>query len=243
MSSTSPSTPSSPPLTLHLLPPPNPSLTLHSPDHLASLALSPTTPAHNIPSTLLAASSLAAIPPLFLSALRIRIPVFIHEQRCALASEIDADDSRSWHWIAFYGDKEAATLRVVPPGLSPRQEEGYGGVGREEGRRTEPYRGKTALWDGREPYVKIGRVATLPEYRGRGIAVRLLDAALEDAGEHRERFSGAAGEGGEEWRGLVLSHAQRSVRGWWERMGFVEDEGMGVWWEEGIEHVGMWRRV
>ena len=46
-----------------------------------------------------------------------------------------------------------------------------------------------------------------------------------------------------EWKGLVLVHAQKEIERFWAGLGFVRDEGMGVWWEEGIEHVGMWRRV
>ncbi|KAL8932109.1 MAG: hypothetical protein Q9211_006522, partial [Gyalolechia sp. 1 TL-2023] len=74
-----------------------------------------------------------------------------------------------------------------------------------------------------------------------GAAQKLLAVALEWSGRNKEKFR--IEDGGEEWKGLVLSHAQRSVKGWWEKMGFEEDEGMGVWWEEGIEHVGMWRRL
>lgn len=134
----------------------------------------------------------------------------------------------------------------------------------EKRKATEPYHGKTGLWDGREQYIKIGRLATLAEYRGKGVAARLVENALQWAGAHRVELSAcpmrerqgrdgspAGGrkrvEGGEEgeegWKGLVLSHAQSEVKGWWAKMGFVEDEGLGRWWEEGIEHVGTWRRV
>ncbi len=122
-----------------------------------------------------------------------------------------------------------------------------------EKRATEPYHGATGMWDGRERYIKIGRMATLKEYRGRGVAAMLLEEALRWAGAHRgevlewgerEREEGKKdGEVGDKWKGLVLSHAQREVKGWWTKMGFIEDEGLGRWWEEGIEHVGMWRRL
>ena len=45
------------------------------------------------------------------------------------------------------------------------------------------------------------------------------------------------------FRGLVLVHAQKTVEKVWSKHGFVRDEKMGVWFEEGIEHVGMWKRI
>ena len=51
----------------------------------------------------------------------------------------------------------------------------------------------------------------------------------------------------ERWRGLTMVHAQVSVEGLWARFGFREEfEGVPKerrWWEEGIEHLGMWRRL
>jgi predicted GNAT family N-acyltransferase len=47
----------------------------------------------------------------------------------------------------------------------------------------------------------------------------------------------------DQWNGLVLVHAQKAVQGFWERVGFVMDEELGIWWEEGLEHVGMWSRA
>lgn len=45
------------------------------------------------------------------------------------------------------------------------------------------------------------------------------------------------------WNGLILTHAQRPLEQYYNRLGFVRDEIMGVWDEEGIDHIGMWRRV
>jgi hypothetical protein len=45
------------------------------------------------------------------------------------------------------------------------------------------------------------------------------------------------------WKGLVCVHAQEKVLGVWERHGFIVDEGMGSWFEGGIRHVGMFRRL
>lgn len=123
-----------------------------------------------------------------------------------------------------------------------------GGTEEEDGERrvTEPYHGATKIWDGREPYIKVGRMATLKGYRGQGVAKRLIEESLAWAKTHAAELSSQGMEEGEErplWKGLVLSHAQKSVQGWWGKMGFEVDVGLGVWWEEGIEHVGMWRRV
>lgn len=46
-----------------------------------------------------------------------------------------------------------------------------------------------------------------------------------------------------DWRGLVLAPWQKSKVGWYKKLGFKQDGGMRAWWEEGLEHVGMWRRV
>ncbi|KAJ9667214.1 hypothetical protein H2201_002735 [Coniosporium apollinis] len=116
----------------------------------------------------------------------------------------------------------------------------------------------TPLHDNREPYVKLGRLATLQPYRGLGLARLLVNAALDWAAKHPDEVvpppdptaveqakveGKLAEEADGRWRGLVLVHAQTGVAGWWEGMGFRKDEGMGTWVEEGIEHVGMWRRV
>lgn len=45
------------------------------------------------------------------------------------------------------------------------------------------------------------------------------------------------------WKGLVCVHAQEQVERVWAKWGFERDEGMGRWDEEGIGHVGMFRRL
>lgn len=72
----------------------------------------------------------------------------------------------------------------------------------------------------------------------------LVEALLGYARAHAAEMVLGGGEGeGERWQGLVLVHAQVGVEGWYTSLGFERDEGMGVWVEEGIGHVGMWRRV
>ena len=103
--------------------------------------------------------------------------------------------------------------------------------------------------------MKLGRLATLKAYRGLGLGTLLVNTALEWAGRNkesvqmgpgdaveRERVEGVEGSAGA-WKGLVLVHAQTHLEGYYAGLGFVRDEGMGEWWEEGIMHVGMWRRL
>lgn len=114
----------------------------------------------------------------------------------------------------------------------------------------------TELHDGKEPYVKLGRLAVIQEFRGHRIAVILVKAALEWLKKNPGCFNPSIKELGLEaigvdpedpiipkWNGLVCVHAQKQVVGLWEKLGFKVDEGMGTWWEEGIEHKGMFLRM
>ena len=42
---------------------------------------------------------------------------------------------------------------------------------------------------------------------------------------------------------FVLKRWDKLVEKVWAKMGFVTDERLGRWDEEGIEHLGMWRRL
>lgn len=222
--------------------------------------------------------SQALVPSLFLDAYAIRFAVFCGEQHCSGTQEIDADDPRSWHWVAFAASREldgnrassadlgvaetvaAATIRLVP--VSPASPDGEGtGVTNVEG----PSHAPTQMWDGHEPFIKLGRLATLSAYRGLGLARLLVNAALEWAaenattlratdnltsgeerredGEEQHKVEGKEANEGNGWNGLVLLHAQTTVESFYQRSGFVTDEGLGRWHEEGIEHVGMWKRL
>lgn len=210
----------------------------------------------------------------------IRETVFVHGQSVPLENELDADDPRSWHWVVYAsvgapkggvseprrgsgsGRVPVGTLRLVPPPHPPHPDEGGryaidntadaapGGAGASAAAERGENR-KTGVHDGVEAYVKLGRLATLEEYRGLGLGRLLVNTALEWVQRHAEEVSqGSADavererEGAEErWRGLVLVHAQVGVQGFWKGLGFVRDEGLGEWWEEGIRHVGMWRRL
>ena len=151
----------------------------------------------------------------------IRVAVFCEEQHCALDAELDVDDGRSWHWVLYetHEDQPSApvsVIRIVPP---PHEPHPNGFVDVDE-----------------EPYCKLGRVATLKRARGRGLSRMLVDEACKWLGEN-------SGEVGEGWTGNLLAHAQVEVEGMYKRQGFVTDERLGRWDEEGIEHLGMWRRV
>ncbi|KAI4256583.1 MAG: hypothetical protein LQ352_002022, partial [Teloschistes flavicans] len=174
------------PLAIHLLAPPlSPAINSPHllPSTLASLACSATLSSPAFPST-----SYPDIPSLFLAALRVRIIVFIDEQNCSLEAEIDDDDKRSWHWIAFAGEEAVGTMRLVPISrhqvkgevekVDDMEQEDREEEKEEEKQRTEPRKGRTRMWDGTEAYVKIGRMATLAEYRRCGVAKELVEGSM-----------------------------------------------------------------
>ena len=113
----------------------------------------------------------------------------------------------------------------------------------------------TTFHDGKEPYVKLGRLAVKKDFRGHRLAGLLVTTVLSWLKSHPNYFNPSIAEMGLEqmgarsemdiptWAGLVCVHAQKQVVGAWAKWGFKVDEGMGVWWEEGIEHVGMFQRL
>ncbi|VBB78325.1 Putative protein of unknown function [Podospora comata] len=113
----------------------------------------------------------------------------------------------------------------------------------------------TTFHNGQEPYVKLGRLAVLKEYRNKGIAGQLVRAAVTWMQTNYTIFNPSPSVLGfdrlgmdvtgqlPKWRGLFCIHAQEEAVKVWERYGFKVDEKMGKWWEEGIPHVGMWLRV
>ncbi|KAK7425246.1 hypothetical protein QQZ08_008266 [Neonectria magnoliae] len=113
----------------------------------------------------------------------------------------------------------------------------------------------TTFHDGKEPYVKLGRLAVLKDFRRHRIAGLLVKTALSWLKSNPSYFDPSIKELGLEqmgasnekevpkWNGLVCVHAQKQVVGAWARWGFELDEGMGEWWEEGIAHVGMFQRL
>lgn len=113
----------------------------------------------------------------------------------------------------------------------------------------------TSFHDGKEPYVKLGRLAVVKEFRGHRLAGLLVSTVLSWLKANPSFFDPSLTEMGLEqmgatdekdipkWAGLVCIHAQEQVQGAWAKWGFQVDEGMGTWWEEGIPHIGMFHRL
>lgn len=113
---------------------------------------------------------------------------------------------------------------------------------------------KTSFHDGQEPYLKLGRLAVLPEYRNKGTAKLLVKHAIDWMCKNPNYWDPSVRTKGLErlcavngvcpsWLGLVCVHAQEKAVPVWKTFGFEVDEEMGTWYVEGVKHVGMWRRV
>ncbi|GFF36405.1 UPF0039 protein SAOUHSC_00995 [Aspergillus udagawae] len=205
--------------TVAIQPPPGPNLTLPTPSN-------PCPPTN---------------PPIFNDAIDIRHKVFVEEQHVSASAEIDDDDPRSWQWVIYDSSNAlktpVAVIRLVPPPHAPHELITNSGADAS----------LFPMYDtAHEPYIKLTRVAVLREYRGLGLGRRLVDEALGWARGHVEEIEETCRRvGGKElrWKGLVLVHAQVQGEKMYERFGFVTDEKMGRWDEEGIEHLGMWKRI
>ena len=113
----------------------------------------------------------------------------------------------------------------------------------------------TSYHDGKEPYVKLGRLAVVKEFRGNNLAGLLVNTALSWLRANPAYFDPSITELGLEqigasndteipkWGGLVCVHTQEQVIKVWEKWGFKVDERLGKWKEEGITHVGMFQRL
>lgn len=114
---------------------------------------------------------------------------------------------------------------------------------------------ETTYHDGKEPYIKLGRLAILKEFRGSGISGLLVNAPLVWLKKNPTYFNPSIKTLGMEnigaqstaeipvWKGLVCVHAQVQVEKFWSRWGFKIDDAMCTWIEEGINHVGMFQRL
>jgi len=149
----------------------------------------------------------------FADAMKVRIAVYVDEQSVPLENEQDDDDDKSWHWVVYSSSSQpVATIRIVCP------PHGHAAEGPDPDK--EP----------KGEYLKVGRLATIKEARGKGIAKQLVGDALQFVQTNKE----LPGDG------RLLAHAQKVVVGFWEGMGFTVAPEMGEWVEEGIMHVGMW---
>jgi predicted GNAT family N-acyltransferase len=236
------------------------------------------------------------VPALFRDAMSVREQVY-GEQGIPLEAEFDEDDARSWHWIAYASVASTstppkyirsdsantpaddarrasasasrmpvATIRLIPPPHGPNKylddankadKHGDADPPSEELQRAHPA----------EPYVKLGRLATLKPYRGMGLAGLLVNAVSDFAKLNPDTIykppsptaleRAQIKEHGKEqqlaWEGLIMIHAQANLKKMWEKHGFseelkndngeVEIAAEPHWVEEGIEHIGMWKRI
>jgi len=226
----------------------------------------------------------AHIPKAFIDAMEVREQVFVKEQGVPLENEFDSDDARSCHWVVYASintttdpeekdsegniirRKQSVTrstpigaIRLVPFPHAPHPEPGSKFVfdPNEQLSSPPPYiiDRPTTYHDGKEPYLKLGRIAVVKEFRGSGIAKILANAAITWAQQNPTFFNPSISEMGMEqlgattlaevpmWNGLMCVHAQEQVENAWAKWGFKTDEGMGAWDEEGIKHVGMFHRL
>ncbi|KAI1373790.1 acyl-CoA N-acyltransferase [Hypoxylon crocopeplum] len=113
----------------------------------------------------------------------------------------------------------------------------------------------TQYHDGREPYVKLGRVAVVRDFREHHIGTQLWNEAKQWLEGNPIAFNPSVTAMGMDllqashpsdipiWGGLVCCHAQERIVKVYEKWGFRVDESMGRWFEEGIPHVGMFQRL
>ncbi|KAH7309308.1 acyl-CoA N-acyltransferase [Rhexocercosporidium sp. MPI-PUGE-AT-0058] len=213
----------------------------------------------HLPST----SQSPLIPQTFLDSLTVRATVFVHEQNAVPRHHhIDRDDARSCCMVLYIpepgtgdGSRPVGTIRLVPSPHYPHPSQGarYEAPGDDvpavSARElfSAPLRGyiidrATDLHDGVEPYVKLGRLCVVKEFRGRGYAVWLVQGMLQWLVANPD-FVCAGNGAGRKWKGLVGIHANADAVGTWRKCGFVVDEGMGTWFEGGMKHVGMFLRL
>lgn len=137
----------------------------------------------------------------------VREAVFVREQGVPPALELDEADARCIHVVARDASGQAiGTGRLVPP------EEATAG---------------DAPGTGVAPSARIGRMAVLADWRGRGVGDALLAALMEAAAARH-------------WN-RVLLHAQATAIRFYQRHGFLPQGPRFV--EAGIEHLTMWRHL
>lgn len=206
-----------------------------------------------------------AIPQGFIDAMTVREAVYVKEQGVPLEHEFDEDDPRSFFWTVYASVPLKAHASTTSPDIKPQDSNSdhprhaststkipIGTIRLVPEPHSEPHpNGKfeTAVHKNNEAYVKLGRLAVIKEFREAGIAKLLVDTALafirNNPYEMLPQYEASANTQGAglDYRGLVLVHSQVDVQKIWRKYGFETDESMGTWDEEGIEHVGMWKRV
>lgn len=220
-----------------------------------------------------------AIPQGFIDAMSVREAVFVHEQGVPLENEVDFDDRRCFTWTAYASVpghiqpalEEGAhpmrkqststklaigTIRLIPPPNTTNHT-----FDKHRNMDGTPHSGsstKSSFHNGREPFLTMGRLAILPEFRKVGVSKLLIESALTMAHDYPQIISeppssalkedlhahlGLSLDTSTEWNGLVLIYAQIGLQKFWAKYGFEVDEAMGIWDEEGMDHVAMWKRI
>lgn len=211
-----------------------------------------------------------AIPQGFIDAMIVRESVYVKEQGVPLENEFDDEDSLAFHWVAYASVPDKASSDHTASHTKATNEKTD--EGRRQSKSTKvpigtirlvpvPYpqphpNGKyeTAVHsNSKEAYVKLGRLAVIEEYRKAGISKLLIDTALDFLRDHHydtfahyedaPNWMAIEEKGSIDFQGLVLVHSQTGVQKVWRKYGFETDESMGTWDEEGIEHVGMWKKL
>lgn len=204
-----------------------------------------------------------AVPEAFIDAMIVREEVFVKEQNGKLENEVDEDDARSFHWVAYAsipakaattnGDSSVGverrsssstkipigTIRLVPPPHPPLP--GHD-------KRSPQINGEET----QEAYIKLAKLAVIKEFRKAGISKLLIETALSYARNHPyevgPQLDPASMEAlkkglGMSFKGLVLVHSPLRAQKLWRKYGFELDKSLGTWDEGGIESVAMWRRL
>lgn len=181
----------------------------------------------------------------------------------SISPNTPADDARRASATAIR--VPVATIRLVPPPHGPNKYVDSKDTDKHSD--AEPPEQDAEGTHPAEPYIKLGRLAALTPYRGLGLAKLLINAALDFATREPDKIyspptptalekaqmQGVNREKEITWQGLVMIHAQANLKAMWEKYGFheelrnedgeVEIYAEPHWIEEGIEHVGMWKRL
>ena len=128
----------------------------------------------------------------FIDAIRIRVDVFIIEQKCQPGWEPDELDKEARHFVALAHGKIVSTLRIRKTG--PKE-------------------------------IKIERMATKKEYRGKGISKGLLEFVII---EIKKAYSKR-----------IWMEAQVQAQKFYEGLGFKAISKPYDLWNTGISHVTM----
>ena len=181
---------------------------------------------------------LAESPAEWAGAVAVRLAVFVDEQGVPLACEMDEHDRSAVHAVALLEETGPAPEGDLAPARSGTARRAAAQAGKYLPLSLSGARGGARDADVMAPAVgagrllraaggvaRIGRLAVLPAWRGRGIGSRLL-RLLEEAALAR----GA--------RHAVL-HAQVQVQDFYARRGYVADPDAQVFLEDNIPHVRM----